>query len=169
MVARRSGPCCTLWPKFKVIQGQCVRERVLLPRDTVTPLPGVCGGPLECPQNEGGSAGPICLRVRPKPAAPLCLTLSLSCWQSCRETVKKTRASLSHGITHSTLCTWLTSRRWEPHSLRGEGRDPDGGPPASEEQRVGVGRVLQGTPSGRCTYNMAPGLWSTAPPAGRKF
>lgn len=48
-------------------------------------------------------------------------TLSLSCWHSCRETVKKTRASLSHGTTHSTLCTWLTSRRWGPHSLRTEG------------------------------------------------
>lgn len=50
---------------------------------------------------------------------PMCPghTLSLSCWQSCRETVKYTRASLSQGITHSTLCTWLTSRRCEPHSL----------------------------------------------------
>lgn len=48
-------------------------------------------------------------------------TLSLSCWQSCRETVKYTRASLSQGITHSTLWTWLTSRRCEPHSLWGGG------------------------------------------------
>ena len=54
--------------------------------------------------------------VQPGPD-PYVLTLSLSCWQSCRETVKKTRASLSQGITDSTLCTWLTSRRCVPHSL----------------------------------------------------
>lgn len=57
---------------------------------------------------------------QPRPHHPHVPTLSLSCWQSCRETVKKTRASLSHGMTDSTLCTWLTSRRWEPHSLQGD-------------------------------------------------
>lgn len=39
------------------------------------------------------------------------LTLSLSCWQSCREMVKNTSVSLSQGTTHSTLWTWLTSNR----------------------------------------------------------
>lgn len=82
----------------------------------------------------------------PRPHAP---TLSLSCWQSCRETVKKTRASLSHGITDSTLCTWLTSRRWEPHSLKGEGRVPEpsaSGVQYAGVQYAGVQRVLQGSP-----------------------
>lgn len=45
------------------------------------------------------------------------VTLSFSCWQSCSETVKKTRASFNHGTTHSTLWTWLTSYRWLPNSL----------------------------------------------------
>lgn len=88
----------------------------------------------------------------PRPHAP---TLSLSCWQSCRETVKKTRASLSHGITDSTLCTWLTSRRWEPHSLRGEGRVPE--TPASEVQCAGVQRVLQGSPPRSILTTWPPG------------
>lgn len=38
-------------------------------------------------------------------------TLSLSCWQSCREMVRNTSVSLSHGTTHSTLWMWLTSNR----------------------------------------------------------
>lgn len=65
------------------------------------------------------------------PPCPTCPghTLSLSCWQSCRETVKYTRASLSQGTTHSTLWTWLTSRRCEPHSLgRDEKWSPAGRP-----------------------------------------
>lgn len=45
------------------------------------------------------------------------ITLSFSCWQSCSETVKKTRASFNHGTTHSILWTWLTSYRWLPNSL----------------------------------------------------
>lgn len=64
-------------------------------------------------------------------------TLSLSCWQSCRETVKYTRASLSQGITHSTLCTWLTSRRWEPHSLGKNDKWIPEGRPGPQMQRAG--------------------------------
>lgn len=66
-------------------------------------------------------------------------TLSLSCWQSCRETVKYTRASLSQGITHSTLCTWLTSRRWEPHSLGRNDKWIPEGRPGPQMQRGGKG------------------------------
>lgn len=40
--------------------------------------------------------------------------------------------------------------------------------PSPQVQRVGVARVPRDLPQGH-TYNMAPGLWSTAPPAGRKF
>lgn len=67
-------------------------------------------------------------------------TLSLSCWQSCSETVKYTRASLSQGITHSTLWTWLTSRRCEPHSL-GEDKKwvPEGRPGPQTPRAEGVG------------------------------
>lgn len=55
-------------------------------------------------------------------------TLSLSCWQSCREMVKNTSVSFSQGTTHSTLWTWFTSNRlllsslWRKDWLKGPGR-----------------------------------------------
>lgn len=91
-------------------------------------------------------------------------TLSLSCWQSCREMVRNTSVSLSHGTTHSTLWMWLTSKRLLLSSLW-KGR---------------LRRFLNVTfitnysfYSSRLnwsnTYNMAPGLCNTELPAGLKF
>lgn len=115
------------------------------------------------------------------------LTLSLSCWQSCREMVKNTSVSLSQGTTHSTLWTWLTSNRLLLSSLW-----------RRQQEEINRGTILY---SGiiflyhvfmnagsvylvwlyklyikyrmekrlKKAYNIAPGLCKTELPAGLKF